>query len=75
MNVYESPVFFGRIYIDLAFAPRSVNSLPVGAERRDEIPIKLHDSSISVRLNIRVSDDRKQSFREHFTHGLDVEDG
>jgi hypothetical protein len=54
MNVYEPPAFFGRIYIDLAFAPRRVNSLPVGAERRDEIPIKLHDSSISVHLNIRA---------------------
>ena len=75
MNVYEAPAFFGRSYIDLAFAPRSVNRLTVGAERRDKIPIKLHDSSISVDLNIRVSDDLKQSFREHFSHGLDVEDG
>ena len=65
MNVYESPAFIGRFYIDLAFAPRSVNSLPVGAERRDEIPIKLHDSSISIHLNIRVSDNLKQSLREH----------
>ena len=71
MNVYESPAFIGRS----AFAPRSVNSLPVGAERRDEIAIKLHDSSISIHLNIRVSDNLKQSFREHFTHGLDAEDG
>jgi hypothetical protein len=31
--------------------------------------------SKEVRELIRVSDDLKQSFREHFTHGLDVEDG
>jgi hypothetical protein len=45
--------------INLAFASRSVNRLPVGAEGRDEIPIKLHDSSISVHLNIGFSGDLK----------------